>query len=88
MLASLMTPPLEPSLSMAKDRAETRQTDRQTGQTWLFDGLRTLLPPVPQWPAAAVCTCSSELQTFLFGHVWFVVGVHEAVDVGAATAAH
>lgn len=42
----------------------------------------------PACLAAAVCTCSGELQTLLFAHARFVVGVHEAVDVGAAAAAH
>lgn len=48
MLASLMTPPLEPSLSIAKDSAETTQAVK-TGQTWLFDDHQ----PLPHPPMAS-----------------------------------
>lgn len=82
MLASRITPPLEPSLSMARDRAEgrtdTRSLNRVTGR-----GLQ-----LPACLAAAAFTCRGEVHTLVFAQSRFVVGVHEAIDVAAAAAAH
>lgn len=78
MVASLITPPLEPSLSIARDRAETQDRWGRQVQKSIFHMYRRV----------CLCTCRTDLQTLLFAQAWFVVGVHEAVDVGAAASAH
>lgn len=79
MLASLTTPPLEPSRSMARDRAEERQ--------WVSETVVECSSQHALQQRRCV-TCGGDLHALLFVHPGFVVGVHEAVDVGAAAAAH
>lgn len=77
MLASLTTPPLEPSRSMARDRAEEKEVSETVVECSSQHALQQ----------RRCVTCSGELHALLFVHPGFVVGVHEAIDVGAAAAA-
>lgn len=76
--ARRITPPLEPSRSMARASAAT---ERGCERVCSWGGGR---PEV--WLQGTLLTRSCEIQAFFFAHARLVGGVHKTVDVGAAGA--
>lgn len=93
--ARRITPPLEPSLSMAKARAVDKKR-KLGGQIPMLGSLQGMMKVglARVWglkltgPAAQVLTISSELQTLFLGHSFSVCSIDIAIDVGAPRASN